>query len=179
MRVNETSLVSFCPTDYDAVRTTFYNMEIEVRICLCMRSQTTVTFRVSHSAVNGKVFHLYPFEEFHEVFMVFRAIFFIRIIRRGEYRIKSIHANATLEAGSRFLTTQTLHFYFIHQVRRALMNMGEAVNTFASVRRDCCHQVLIFRLLSQIIRHADGVHGRTENRIICRTRNFFTKHVDL
>ena len=143
MRIDETSLMSFCPTDYDAVRTTFYNMEIEVRVCLCMRCQATVAFRVRHSSINSKVFRLYAFEEFHEVFMIFRTIFFIRIVRRGEYRIESIHTDAALEAGSRFLTTKALHLYFIHQVRRALMDMSEAVNTFAGVRGNRRHQFLV------------------------------------
>ena len=99
--------------------------------------------------------------------MIFRTIFFIRIVRRGEYRIESIHTDATLEAGSRFLTTKALHLYFIHQVRRALMDMSEAVNTFAGVRGNRRHQFLVFRFLSQIIGHPNGVHRRTENRVIC------------
>ena len=171
--------MSFRTANDDAVRTTFYDVEVQIRIFLCVGSQAAVTFRVGHSAVNCKVLFLNAFQESHEVIMIMGTIFFIRIKCRGEYGVESIHANAALEAGRRLLAEETLHFYFVHQVSRALMNMREAVYPFSRVRRYNSHQILIFRHLSQIIGHADGIQRRTENGVVYRTFYLFTKHVHL
>ena len=179
MGVDEARLMSFCAADDDAVGAAFYDVEVQIGIFLCVGSQAAVALRVGHGAVNCKVLRLHPFHEGHEVVMIVSAVFLVDIIRRGEYGVESVHAYAALEAGSRFLAEETLHFYFVHQVSRALMNVRKAVYPFACIRRHNGHQILVFRHLSQVIGHADGIQRRTENRVVYRTFYFFAKHVYL
>lgn len=91
--------MGFGTADNNTIRTTFYNMKIEVRVCLGMRSQGTVPFRVCHCSVYRQVVILHVFNEFLEVVMVVSTILFIYFISCAESRIESIHTNTALETG--------------------------------------------------------------------------------
>ncbi len=53
LRVDDTGLVSFCTFYNDTVCSSFNDVQIQIRISLSVRSKSSVTLRVCHSAVNG------------------------------------------------------------------------------------------------------------------------------
>ena len=57
--------------------------------------------------------------------------------------------------------------------------MSEAVDPLPGLRRDDRHQLLILRLLRQIIRHPHAVQRRTENGIIHRIHHLLAEHIYL
>ena len=53
LRVDDTGLVSLSALNYDTVCSSLNDMQIQIRISLSVRSKSSVTLRVCHSAVNG------------------------------------------------------------------------------------------------------------------------------
>ena len=61
---------------------------------------------------------------------------------------------------------QAAHLAFFDQVAGALVNMGEAVDTFAAEVGGGGHQVLVFGLVGHFVGHGHGVHGGPDDGVI-------------
>lgn len=84
-----------------------------------------------------------------------------------------------LEAGCSLLTEQTLHLNLLDQVVGGLMHVGKAVDLLAGDVGGSSHQILILRVLSQLVGSGEGVQGRTDNRIVNRILYLLTEHIQV
>lgn len=60
--------------------------------------------------------------------MIRCSVFLVNLISRTIDGIKRIHTDTTLKACRCFLSEQTLHLNFLHQIFCALMDVGETVH---------------------------------------------------
>ena len=56
------------------------------------------------------------------------------------------------------------------------MNVRETVDLLTCQVRSCSHQIIVFRILCQLIGQCEGIQRRADDRIINRILNLFTKH---
>ena len=134
VRIDSPGLMSFCSPYNNTILPHFHDMHIHIRIFLSGGRQTTVTFRIGHRSVNRKVVFLYKLHIFSEPLVIFCPKLLVHLIGGRENGIESIHSHTTLETGCRLLSHQTLHFHFIHQIFRALVEMAKTVDPLADQR---------------------------------------------
>ena len=111
--------------------------------------------------------------------MVLGAASLVDLVGGGEYSVHSVHAYAALEAGCSLLTEQTLHLNLLDQVVSGLMHVGEAVDLLAGDVGGSSHQILILRVLSQLVGSGEGVQGRTDNRVVNRILYLLAEHIQV
>ena len=131
MRVYKAGLVSLSAGNVYAVSGALYNVQEQIRISLLGRSEGTVALNVGHSAVNCEVLILHAGQELEEVLVVLGAASLVGLERSRINGVCRVHADTALEAGCGLLTEQTLHFYFLYQIFRTLMNMSETIDLFS------------------------------------------------
>ena len=179
VRVYKAGLVSLSAGNVYAVSGALYNVQEQIRISLLGRSEGTVALNVGHSAVNCEVLILHAGQELEEVLVVLGAASLVDLVGGGEYSVHSVHAYAALEAGCSLLTEQTLHLNLLDQVVGRLMHVGEAVDLLAGDVGGSSHQILILRVLSQLVGSGEGVQGRTDNRVVNRILYLLAEHIQV
>ena len=179
VRVYKAGLVSLSAGNVYAVSGALYNVQEQIRISLLGRSEGTVALNVGHSAVNCEVLILHAGQELEEVLVVLGAASLVDLVGGGEYSVHSVHAYAALEAGCSLLTEQTLHLNLLDQVVGGLMHVGEAVDLLAGDVGGSSHQILILRVLSQLVGSGEGVQGRTDNRVVNRILYLLAEHIQI
>jgi hypothetical protein len=157
MRVDDAGLMCLGSAYNDTVISSLYNAEVQIRIRLCVRRLGSVSLRVCHGSVDDKVFLLNILHELQEILMVMCAMCLVTLIGRAEYRVECVHSYASLEASRGLLAEQSLHLDLVSQVLCALMNMSKTVYSLSDVGRHRRHQILILRLLCEIIGHTHGI----------------------
>ena len=111
--------------------------------------------------------------------MVVGAVSLVTLIGGGEQGVESIHTHAALEAGGGLLAAQALHLYLLDEVLGALVDVGKAVHTGAGVGRNHGHQILVLGHPGQVIGHAHGIEGGTQNGAFGGIAVLLTEHIDL
>ena len=177
--IQDAGLVRLGAADHDAVGTALHHMQEQIGILLSVRCLTAVALGIGHGAVDGQIVPLTVYHKLLEVFVIVGAVFLIHLIGSGEYSIEGVHTHAALEAGGGHLAAQALHLHLVAQIVSGLMDMGETVDPLSGIGGDHGHQILILRHLGQIIGHADGVQGRTQDRIFGGIFDLLAEHIDL
>ena len=144
-----------------------------------MGGQRTVALGVGHRAVHRPVIFFGGDRKFFEVHKIIGFVLPVGLEGGGIERVERVHAYAALKTGSGFLAEQTLHFHLVYQILRAVVNMTEAVDFVPGDRRGGGHQILVLRVLRQVIGHAHRIQRRAQNRVIYRALNFLAEHVNL
>ena len=111
--------------------------------------------------------------------MVLGAACLVGLIGSGINSICCVHAYTALEAGCSLLTQQTLHLNLLNQIIGGLVQMGKAVYLLTGQVGGCGHQILILRILCQLIGSGKGVQGRTDNRIIHYVLNLLAHAIQI
>ena len=89
--------------------------------------------------------------------MIRRSVFFVDLVGRRIDGVEGVHPDAPLEAASRFLAEEPLHFHLFDEILRRLVKMGEPVDRMAGQIGRRRHEILVFRILRQRVRHRDTV----------------------
>ena len=76
----------------------------KIRVRLRVRSLASVTLRVSHGPVNGKILILNYLQKFYEALMVIGSALFVDFKCSRVYGVKGVHTDAALEAACSLLS---------------------------------------------------------------------------
>ena len=166
MAVQVAGLVCLRAGNVNAVSGALDNVQEQIRIRLLGRRQTAIALNVGHSAVNAPVVVLYIGPELDKILVVLGAARFIGLERSRINRICCVHADTALEARRGLLAEQTLHLDLLDQIVGGLVQMGKTVYLFAGQVGRCRHQILILRILCELVGSGKGVERRTNDRIV-------------
>ena len=179
MAVDDAGLVGLGPAHHHAVRTALHHAEEQIGVILGMRRLGAVALGVGHGAVHGQVVLLHVGGKFPEVLVIAGAVLLIHLIGGGEHRVEGVHAHAALEAGGGLLPQQPLHLHLLHQILCGLVDVGEAVDPLPGQGGYRGHQILVLRLLRQIIGHTHAVQRRPQDGIVHGVVDLLSEHVHL
>mmetsp|Transcript_68078 Transcript_68078/g.190673 ORF Transcript_68078/g.190673 Transcript_68078/m.190673 type:complete len:300 (+) Transcript_68078:1258-2157(+) len=134
-----------------------------VRVLLLARAHRAVAFGVRHRAAQHQILALAHGDEVTEALVVFRAVLLINVIGRAPDRIRSVHANAPLEARSCTTPQLPLHETLLHEILRRLGDVQEAAHTVAG-EADCGAQLGV--VAPQAVGLGDAVHGGPDQGMV-------------
>lgn len=172
-------LVGLCSPDNDSVFPPFNHPKKEVGICLPVRGKAPVPLGICHGAVDGQIVFLHHEEKFLEPFMIRGAQFCVHFEGDAVHGIDGVHADAPLKARRRLLPHEALHLHFLDEVFRAPVKVAEPVDFVACQVRCGRHEFFVERVLGERVGHCDGIHGRTDDRMIDGIFHELSQKIDL
>ena len=166
MGVHGARLVGLRPADDDAVRPLLHDPEVGVGVCLGMRRERPVPFRVSHCAVAGEVLLLDVPQVAQETAVVLGPAAGVDVRGGDRQGVQGVHPDAALEAAAGEGAEEPPHLALLDQVVGALVDVGEAVDLPAGEVGGCRHELCVFRAMGEIVGQGDRVHRRPDQRVV-------------
>jgi hypothetical protein len=120
--------MQFCATYNYSAGSPLFDPQEKIRIDLLFGPPASVTLRIGHGPVHHKVFLLDPLPIIAESVMKSRAVASVTLEGGAVNRISCIQAHTALKTAAGHGSTITLHFYLIHEVFGAPMQVSEAVD---------------------------------------------------
>ena len=165
--------------DHDPPVVFLDDMDIQIRIGLLMGRQVPVSLHIRHGPVHREVLILDHSQEFDEPIVVFCPHLPIHFECHAVHGVHGVHSYAPLETGPGPLPQQTLHLDLFHQVFRALVQMGEAVDLLSRQMGRGRQQVFAFGIPGQGVGRLYAVQGRPDDGMVHGVLHQFPHQIDL
>ena len=176
MRIDRPGLVNLGAPDGDTVLVFRHHPHEQVGVGLFRRGELAVALRVCHRSIDDQVIPLHVGKVLPETLVVVSPQILVHMV--GDYiqRVEAVHPHAALEAAGRASPQQALHLNFFNQVVCPLVQVGEAVHPLAGQVRLGRHQVLVFKLIRQFVRHRNRVQRGPDHGMVDSFLDFLTEH---
>ncbi len=109
--------------------------------------------------------------------MIIGPSLLVYFIRDAVQSVQGIVSDAALEASAGLLAYGSQHPHLFHQLLRAVMDVGEAIDLFAAEVRRGRDQVLELGVVSHVVGHGSSVDVGTESGIVHQVLDPFPSKV--